>query len=167
LQPAGAKFRSFLLTALNHYLISEWHKDHAQKRGGDHVRIALDPAESETRYALEMGEALAPDTAYERRWAEAVLAQTLNRLREEQTAQGNRNLFEALAPCLTGAEDALPYAELAGRVDRTEAAVRAAAHRLRRRYGELLRLEVAHTVSGPTEVDEELRHLLSVMSGGR
>jgi RNA polymerase sigma-70 factor (ECF subfamily) len=166
LQPAGARFRSFLLTALNHYLISEWHKDHAWKRGGDQIRVPLDPAESETRYALEMTEAVAPDAAYERRWAEAVLAHALNRLREEQTALGNQDLFEALARCLTGADDALPYAELAGRLDRTEGALRSAAHRLRRRYGELLRLEVAQTVSGPAEVDEELRHLLSVLGGG-
>ena len=166
LRPAGAKFRSFLLTALNHYLISEWHKDHAQKRGGDRVRIPFDPTESESRYALEMTEAIAPDAAFERRWAEAVLAQALSRLREEQTALGNQDLFEALARCLTGADDALPYAELAGRLDRTESAVRSAAHRLRRRYGELLRSEVAHTVSGPAEVDEELRHLLSVLGGG-
>jgi len=166
LRSAGAKFRSFLLTALNHYLISEWHKDHARKRGGDCVRVPLDSTESETRYALEVGETLTPDAAYERRWAEAVLAQALNRLREEQIAQGNRDLFEALAPCLTGAEDALPYAELAARLDRTAGAIRSAAHRLRRRYGELLRLEVAHTVASPAEVDEELRHLLSVLSGG-
>ena len=65
LRPAGSKFRFFLLTALNHYLISEWHKDHAQKRGGDRIRIPVDPAESETRYALEMAEAIAPDAAYE------------------------------------------------------------------------------------------------------
>jgi RNA polymerase sigma-70 factor (ECF subfamily) len=166
LRSAGAKFRSFLLTALNHYLISEWHRDHAQKRGGDRVRIPLDPAESETRYALEVTEAIAPDAAYERRWAEAVLARALDRLREEQIAQGNRDLFEALAPCLTGAADALPYAELARRLDRTETAVRSAVHRLRRRYGGLLRLEVAHTVSSPAEVDDELRHLLSVLSRG-
>ncbi len=163
LRPAGAKFRSFLLTALNHYLVNEWHKDHAQKRGGDQARIPLDRAESETRYALEMAEVMTPDAAYERRWAEAVLAQVLNRLREEQASRGNRDLFEALGPCLTGAEDALPYAEVARRLDRTEGAMRSAAHRLRRRYGELLRLEVAHTVSGPGEVDEELRHLLSVL----
>ena len=165
LQPTGAKFRSFLLTALNHYLISEWHKDHAQKRGGDQVRIPVDAAELEARFALEIAEVIAPDAAYERRWAEAVLARALSRLREEQTAPGNQELFAALAPCLTGAEDALPYAELARRLDRTESALRSAGHRLRRRYGELLRLEVGHTVSGPAEVDEELRHLLSALSG--
>jgi DNA-directed RNA polymerase specialized sigma24 family protein len=166
LQPAGARFRSFLLTALNHYLVSEWHKDHAQKRGGDRVRIPLDLAEPETRYAIEVAEAITPDAAYERRWAEAVLARALTRLREDQTALGNRDLFEALAPCMTGAENALPYVELAKRLDRTESAVRSAAHRLRRRYGELLRLEVAHTVASPAEVDDELRHLLCVLSGG-
>lgn len=164
LQPAGARFRSFLLSALHNYLISEWEKDHAQKRGGDCTRLPIDAAASETRCALEAAEALAPDEAYDLRWAEAVLVQALTALREEQTAQGKPELFEALAGHLTGTEEALPYAELAPRLGSTETALRTAVHRLRRRYGELLRQQVAQTVSGPAEVDEELRHLLAALS---
>jgi RNA polymerase sigma-70 factor (ECF subfamily) len=166
LQPRGARFRSFLLSALHNYLISEWEKDHAQKRGGHCARLPIDVAESETRYALEAADAVAPDEAFERRWAEAVLVQALRALREEQTAQGKLELFEALAGYLTGTKEALPYAELAPRLGSTESALRSTVHRLRRRYGELLRQQVAQTVSSPAEVDEELRHLLAALSRG-
>ncbi len=164
LQPMGAKFRSFLLVSLNHYLANEWQKDHAQKRGGNCARLPIDTTESETRYALEAADAMAPDEAYERRWAEAVLLQALKALREEQIAEGKQEVFDALAGNLTGTEETLPYAELAHRLGSTEAALRSAAHRMRRRYGVLLRQQVAHTVASLAEVDEELRHLLAALS---
>lgn len=167
LQPVGAKFRSFLLGALRNYLVNEWEKDHARKRGGNRTRLVFDMEEPETRYALVASDAVSPDEAYERHWAEAVLVQALTALREEQAALGRPELFEALAGYLTGTEEALPYSELAHRLGSTETALRTTVHRLRRRYGELLRQQVAQTTASPAEVDEELRYLLGALSHGR
>ena len=160
LRPVGARFRSFLLHALKNHLASEWTRAHAGKRGGS--ILSLDDLSPEARYAQEATNAESPDAAFERRWASTVLQQALDRLRQEHVAAGKEPLFDLLADGLTGATPSQPYAELAIKLGMTEAAVKMAVHRLRKRYGELLRLEVAQTVVTPAEIDQELRHLLSV-----
>jgi RNA polymerase sigma-70 factor (ECF subfamily) len=160
LKPAGAKFRSFLLTALKNFLTHEWEKARAAKRGGGAVPIPLDEVDAESRYAHEPSDTATPDALFERRWAETVLDNALERLRQEQIAAGKQRLFDGLANCLTGAEHSQPHAELARQLGMTEAAIKMAVHRLRKRYAAFLRQEVAQTVSSPAEIDEELRCLL-------
>ena len=163
LRPVGARFRSFLLNALKNHLASEWTRAHAGKRGGS--ILSLDDLSPEARYAQEAANAESPDAAFERRWASTVLQQALDRLRQEHVAAGKEPMFDLLADGLTGAAPSQPYAELAIQLGTTEAAVKMAIHRLRKRYGELLRLEVAQTVVTSAEIDQELRHLLSALAG--
>ena len=118
----------------------------------------------ETRYAQETADTESPDAAFERRWASTVLHQALDRLRREHVAASKEEFFNLLEDCLTGAAPSRPYAELAIKLGMTEAAVKMAVHRLRKRYGELLRLEVAQTVVTPAEIDQELRHLLGALA---
>jgi RNA polymerase sigma-70 factor (ECF subfamily) len=162
LRPAGARFRSFLLHALKNHLASEWTRAHAGKRGG--AILSLDDLSPEARYSQEAANAESPDAAFERRWASTVLQQALDRLRQEHVAVGKEPLFDLLADGLTGVAPSQPYAELAIQLGMTEAAVKMAIHRLRKRYGELLRLEVAQTVVTSAEIDQELRHLLSALA---
>jgi RNA polymerase sigma factor (sigma-70 family) len=165
LRPAGARFRSFLLHALKNHLASEWTRAHAGKRGGSITILSLDDLSPEARYAQEAVDTESPDAAFERRWAGAVLQQALDRLRQEHIDAGKEPLFNLLADALTGAAPSQPYAQLAIELGMTEAAVKMTIHRLRQRYGELLRLEVAQTVVTPAEIDQELRHLLRALAG--
>jgi RNA polymerase sigma-70 factor (ECF subfamily) len=124
----------------------------------------LDELSPEARYAREPADTQSPDVIFERRWAGVVLKNALDRLRQEQIAAGKETWFDLLSARLTGDAETQPYAELAVQLGVTEAVVKMTLHRLRRRYGELLRLEVAQTVLTPGEIDQELRHLLSVLA---
>jgi RNA polymerase sigma factor (sigma-70 family) len=166
LRPTGARFRSFLLHAIKNLLASEWTRAHAGKRGGTQTILSLDELGPEARFAPEAADTETPDAAFDRRWARTVLQQALERLRQEQVAAGKEVVFDLLANCLTGAAPAQPYAQLALQLGLTEAAVKMTIHRLRKRYGELLRLEVAQTVVTPGEIEQELRHLLTVLAQG-
>lgn len=161
----GGKFRSFLLTALNHFLINEWEQHRAQKRDERRIALSLDALDAETRYRFEPADEATPEVLFERHWAATLLEQILHRLRDEYTAQGKAELFQRLRPCLTGAELMLPYAALARQSGLSEGAVKMAVRRLRHRYGELLRAEIAHTVARPEEIDEEIRHLIAITAG--
>ncbi|MCI0533943.1 MAG: sigma-70 family RNA polymerase sigma factor [Verrucomicrobiales bacterium] len=164
IRPAGGKFRSYLLTAMKRFLVSDWRARATQKRGGGQRVVSLEELQAENLYQLEPADPATPEELYERRWAAALLAETRQRLREEFTAAGKAELFGALEPCLTGSEEMLPYAELAGRLGLSESGVKMAVHRLRLRFGEVLRQEIAQTVSSATEVEEELRALISVLA---
>ena len=122
--------------------------------------IALDAASAESRYALEPADAMTPERLYQRRWALAVLDQVLLRLRHDFAARGSEPLFDALKNTLTDQSSAPTYAQIARQLNMTEGAVKTAAHRLRRRYRELLREEIAQTVATPELIDEEIRFLL-------
>jgi len=159
------RFRSFLLGAMNHFLADEWDKARAQKRGGGVKPLPLQFDTAETRFSLEPADNLTPERAFERRWALTLLDEVLNRLRLEYEHDGKVELFAALNPCLVGDRTSQPYAELAAKLGVSEGAVKATVHRLRQRYRQLLRDEIAHTVSEPGEVDEELRHLFAVLAG--
>jgi RNA polymerase sigma-70 factor (ECF subfamily) len=161
--PARGKFRSYLLGALKHYLANEWHRANAQKRGGSHTIIEWDALDPEARYAMEPSDQADPDTLYDRRWAMELLDRAMTSLRAEFTAKGEANTFDALTPTPTGAEP--DRDELAARLGLTEGALKVAVHRLRKRYREVLRAEVAETVDSATEIDAEMRHLVAVLRG--
>ncbi|HWH68358.1 MAG TPA: sigma factor-like helix-turn-helix DNA-binding protein, partial [Candidatus Sulfotelmatobacter sp.] len=163
--PAKGRFRSFLLAALKHFLANEWDKAKAQKRGGHQVFIPIDSQSAETAYHVEPAEQVTPETIYERRWALTLLDQVLARLRAEYLRDGKTELFEQLKSTLTGERRSLPYAEIAQRLQTSEGAVKVAVHRLRQRYRQLLREEIAHTVSRPEEVEEEIRALFAALAG--
>jgi len=158
---ARGRFRSYLLGAMKHFLANEWHRGHRLKRGGDVACLEWDALEPEARYALEAPRAENPETAYDREWARELTDRAIARLREEFTAAGKGALFETLKPSLTGSEP--PRAETAAQLGLSEGAVKVAVHRLRQRYRELVRQEVAETVNHPSEIDEEMRHLVGVL----
>jgi RNA polymerase sigma-70 factor (ECF subfamily) len=157
------KFRSFLLTVLNRFLADEWRKGRAQKRGGGHV-VSLDVRDAETRFGHEPVESTTPEKLFEQNWALALLHSVYERLEREYRDQGKGPLFDALKFCLTGDRSAAPYSELAARLDLSESAVKVSVHRMRQRYRELLREEVAHTVAGQHEIEEELNCLFRALS---
>jgi len=158
----GGKFRSYLLTALNHFLVNEWERHRALKRDERRVAFSFDALDPESRYQGEPTDEATPEVVFERQWAATLLEQVMNRLRDEYVTEGKTDLFQRLQPCLTGAEPMLPYANLAARLGMTDDAVKMAVHRLRKRYGELLRAEVVHTVASPQEADDEIRHLIAI-----
>lgn len=159
------RFRTFLLTALGHFLANEWDRAHAQKRGGASPPLPLQLDSAETRYGQEPRDPATPEQLYERQWALALLEAVLLRLAEETRAEGKAALFETLKPCLVGDRETQPYATLASQLGMSEGAVKTAVHRLRQRYRQLLREEIAGTVASPEETDEEMRHLLKVLAG--
>ena len=160
----GGKFRSFLLGALNHFLVDEWRKATAEKRGGGRV-ISLDAGDAETRFGREPVDALTPERLFEQNWALALLNTVYLRLEQEYQIAGKGELFNALKPCLTGDRELAPYAELGAGLNMPENTVKTLVRRLRLRYRELLREEVAHSVASPGEVEEELHYLFRALAG--
>ena len=158
------KFRSFLLTAATNFLTNEWDKRQSLKRGGQHRIISIDDAEAEDLYRQEPVTALAPENLYDRRWAFTLLNAVLARLKQEYTAANKVELFAKLEPGLVEEVNPGFYADWAVALNMSEGAVRVAVHRLRRRFGELLRGEIACTVATPAEVDEEIRHLFAAIA---
>jgi RNA polymerase sigma factor (sigma-70 family) len=162
--PDRGKFRAFLLKALKNFLVNEWEKARTQKRGGGQCAVPLDAEIAESRYAAEPVQALTLDEVYEKRWALTLIEAVLSLLRENYEAAGRLPVFETLKGCIWGAPSTISYPEAASRLGLTEGALKVAVHRLRSRYRELLRAEVAKTVATPGEVDEELQHLIAVLA---
>jgi RNA polymerase sigma-70 factor (ECF subfamily) len=163
---AQGRFRTFLLHALERFLANEWDKLRALKRGGGQKLVPLQFETGETRYSAEPADLRTPEQVFERRWALALLGEVMKRLEAEYQQEGKTELFAALQPCLVGDRETLPYAELARQLDQNEGTVRVAVHRLRQRYRELLRAEIAHTVASADEVDAEMHHLFKVLAQG-
>lgn len=161
--PSRGRFRSFLLTSLKNFLSHERDKEGALKRGGGAVTVSLDAAE--TRYDLEPAADTSPDVLFERRWALTLMERAMKALETESAAGQSPERLEHLKPYLTGSAPQAPYSEAAEALGVSEGAFRVAIHRLRQRYGELLRQEIGNTVAVDSEVDEELKHLLTVVSG--
>jgi RNA polymerase sigma-70 factor (ECF subfamily) len=159
--PERGRFRSYLLGAMKHFLANEWHRAQAQKRGGDVTFLDLDALEPEARYALEPGRSTDPDAGFDREWAQETIARAMEKLCAESEARGKGELFEGLKGSLTGDEPA--RRETAARLGMTDGAVKVAVHRLRQRYRELLRAEIAETVTDPSDVDVEMRHLVAAL----
>jgi RNA polymerase sigma factor (sigma-70 family) len=164
-QREKGKFRSFLLTAFKHFLSDEWDKARAQKRGGGQALVSLDDSRCEDRYRLEPVDNMDAEKLFERRWALTLLEQARARLKDEYLESGKSSLYERLEVFEAGDRNAPPYAEVAAELGLTESGVKSAVFRLRQRYRELIREEVAHTVGEPEEVDREIRYLISVISG--
>jgi DNA-directed RNA polymerase specialized sigma24 family protein len=157
------KFRSFLLGSLEHFLAREWNKAHRQKRGGGHSHFSLDEKDAEKRYLIEPGHALTPDKVFDRRWATTLLDQAMAKLRDECIADGKGDLFRKVQYLLPGEKGNASYAGIAAELNTSEAAIKMAVHRLRRRYGELVRAEIAQTVATPEEAKVELHYLFAVL----
>ncbi len=160
--PGKGRFRTFLLTALNHFLANEWRHAHAAKRGGGRALMSLDGT-AETRYALEPASDLTPEKIYERRWALSLFEQAMGRLRRHYAAEGKTRLYESLAPFLSSEAVEGDYARLGKELDMAPGAVATAVYRLRQQYREQVREEVAHTVNAPGEIEDEMRSLLAAL----
>lgn len=158
------RFRSFLLASLENFLSHERDRAQALKRGGAAVTFSLDADQAETRYRREPADTLTPEHIYERRWALTVMECAMDRLEAEAAESESPELFGRLKSYLTGQEPHTPYRELGLEIGKSENAIKNRVHRLRRRWGQLLREEVARTVAEETEVDAELRHLLTSVS---
>lgn len=158
------KFRTFLLAMLDYFLAREWSRAHRQKRGGQFTFVSLDQQTPEERYRLEPADNDTPEKKFLRHWALTVLEQALNALEQECRVNGKGALFWEAKELLSSDRDSAPYAEIARRLNMAEGTARMAVLRLRRRYGDLLRQEIAQTVSRPEEVQEEMRYLLSAVS---
>jgi RNA polymerase sigma factor (sigma-70 family) len=161
--PARGRFRSFLLTSLKHFTANEHDREIAKKRGGGTPVLALELQTAEGRFQLEPSTGETPERIFDRQWALTLLDCVIGRLRTEMLQRRKQSLFDALKMYLTGDTQAT-YAETAARLDMSEAAVKVAVHRLRKRFRELLRDEIAQTVSSPEEIDDELCYLRSAVA---
>lgn len=163
--PERGRFRSFLKGAFDHFAANEWRKSRALKRTADRPSVSIDLEDAESRLRIADVDSETPETAFERHWAHALIARALERLGDEMEASGQEKRFGFLRPFLTGQEGGLPYRDIAEELGTSESAVKVAVHRLRRRFGTILRNEVSQTLSDETRVDEELRHVLNVLGG--
>jgi len=159
------RFRTFLLVCLCHYLDHEWQRTQTQRRGAGWVHLSLETFNAESRYAGETSAALTPEQLFDRAWALGVLQQALQKLRSEFDAVGKGELFDAVEGHLTGTKPCPGYDELVARWGMNAAALRMMVTRLRRRYGEIVRLEISHTLKSADDVEQELKALLVVLSG--
>jgi len=160
------RFRSFLIMALKRFMANEWDRSQAQKRGGGSTMISLD-AEAVER--LECGlvfTALPADALYDQRWALTLLEAAMQRLRAEYEAAGKSAEYELLKPSLTAERGELDYAGMAAALKMEPASARSAVHRLRRRFREIFREEVAGTVADPAEVEDEMRAVIAALADG-
>lgn len=166
LDPALGRFRAWLLAALKHFLANAAARERAQKRGGGRVPVSIDGAGADSRFALEAGDDASPDRAFARAWALELLARTRERLREEYASRDQAALFDALEPTLAGTASDPEQGtrrELAERLGLTAGALDVAAHRLRQRYKERLRTEVAGTLPDPADVQDEIAALFEAL----
>ena len=150
-------FRNFLLATLDYFLAREWSRAHRQKRGGQFTFISLDQQTPEERYRLEPADNDTPEKKFLRNWALAVLKQAMTALQNECEASGKGALFREVKGLLTGEGNVGAYTEMGGRLGMAEGAMYVAVHRLRQRYGELVRHVIGQTVSRPEEIDEEIQ----------
>ena len=157
------RLRSYLLTSLKHFLTNEHNRAMAIKRGEGKRLIPLEDLRERERIGFEPSETLAADQIYERRWALSVLDQVMGRLGDEYRAAGNTGLFDRLQKLLTDERDRPLPADTAREFGMTESAVRQASYRMRHRYRQLLREEIAHTVIAVGDIEDELRHLVAVL----
>ena len=157
--PARGRFRAFLLTSARHFLSNERDRSRALKRGGATPILSLDVDTAEGTYQLEGKDDLTPEKIFDAGWATLVLDRALARLQRAYESSGHPETFEGLKGFLTGDSADVTYADAARALNSTEAAVKVAVHRLRRRFREALMEEIAETVSSPEDVEAELRHL--------
>ena len=158
------KFRSFLLVAIKRFLATERDRASCQKRGGGVIPLSLDWQDADSRYQITPADNLSPDKLYDRAWAVIVLEHVIIRLRDEHNQEGKAVMYEKLKPFLMMGKSEIPHARAAAELKMTEGAVRVAVHRLRRRYRELLRDEIAQTLANPAQAEEEMQALFSALA---
>lgn len=158
------RFRSYLLGSLKHFVANQRAKRQAKKRGGDRIHLSLNYEAAEAWYQFEPVDAQTPDSIFRRRWALSVLDAVLVRLEHEYESKRKGELFRGLKQCLTGDAQGPSHHELAAQLSMTAGAVKTAAHRLRRRYRELLKEEISQTVTTEEEVEDEVQQLLGALS---
>ncbi len=157
------KFRSFLLAALKHFLSHQRERARAGRRGGGRVPFSLDFEDAENRYRLEPEDPITPERLYQQRWALTLLDRVVRRLQDEHARAGKTETFDALKEFLTAGRESRPYGRVAEGLGISEGAIKVAVHRLRRRYREVLKEEIAQTVADPAEIDAELRELFAAV----
>lgn len=162
--PQRGRFRTFLLTALNHFLANEWHKARTGRRGGGNPILSLDWAGAEQRFDLEPADRRSPDKLFEKQWALTLLSEVLNRLEAEYQQERKLELFTALKQTLTGSRESQPYVELAAKLAMHEGAIKVAVHRLRKRYRDLIRAAIADTLDETQNIDDEMQHLFRALT---
>lgn len=165
LNAGRGRFRAFLLASLKHFLINEWKKSRRLKRGGGETIFSLDWQTADTKFQVADANEPSPDKAFDREWALALLAKVIGCLQKECEADGRAKLFDQLKVFLTTGRSESSYSETAKKSGMEETAVRVAVHRMRKRYRQLLRDEIAHTLSDEGDVDEEMRALFGAFSG--
>jgi RNA polymerase sigma-70 factor (ECF subfamily) len=158
------RFRTFLLSALLNFQANERARAGTLKRGGGHAIVSFDELQAESSYQNEPATHLTPERLFDQKWAASLLEQVIQTLRREYAAAGKGPLFDELRGLLWGGRGDVGYEAIAGKLGTTEGAIKVAVHRLRARFKECLKDEVAHTVAGPEEVEDELRHLLAALS---
>ena len=162
--PSRGRFRSFLLTSLSNFLANEWDKQHAQKRGGDHLVIPLDFGAGDSRYSNEPASGLTPERLFDREWAISLLDHVMAQLRQEFIDTGKKPQFDCLKEFIAGRNPNTSFADAAQTLGISESAAMTAASRLRKRYRALLWAEIANTLADPSETEDELRSIVKILS---
>jgi RNA polymerase sigma factor (sigma-70 family) len=162
--PAKGRFRAFLLASCKNFLANEHDRAGAQKRGGGRSLVSINVGSAEGRYSREPSHDLTPEKLFERRWAVTLLDHALAQLRKEFTDKGKEAHFDQLRVYLVGERGGPSHGKAADELGMTAGAVKVAVHRMRQRYRELLREEIAQTVEGPEQIDEEIRQLFAALS---
>ncbi|MFT5299798.1 MAG: DNA-directed RNA polymerase specialized sigma24 family protein [Mariniblastus sp.] len=161
--PSLGKFRSFLLTAIKHFLMNQWDKRNAQKRGGGRSPLSLNFEEADGKFALDPFHAQTPELIFQKQWARTLLERVNESLREEFQKRGKVHQFDRLRKFLAGKSNEETVGAAAAQLGMSEVAVKVAVHRMRQRFGLLLREEIEQTVSTPEEVDTEIQQLFEVL----
>lgn len=161
--PSRGRFRSFLRTVCADFLANRRDWNQARKRGGGQTILSIDSVDAEGRYSQELADEITPVRIFDRSWALTLLGQVLDQLGREYDEAGKAATFESLRAMLSGDPEVHSYVAVAIRLNTSEGAARVAAHRLRRRYGELLRQEIAATLADPADVDDEIKALFSAL----
>ena len=162
--PARGRFRSFLLGSFKHFLANEYDRERAKKRGGDQVKIALEVDAAEARFVAEPADDLTPEALFERQWALGVIDRVMDALRADLVKSGKEATFEQLKGLLVGEKEQGGYAAIARTLGTTEGAVKVTVHRLRQKFRERLRAEIAATVADDAEIEEEIRYLMAILA---
>ena len=163
--PTRGRFRAFLRTVCARQLAAHHERQNTAKRGGGMFLLSIDPCDAESRYTLEPAHELTPERIFDRTWALTLLCRVVERLRREYDNAGRSDRFEELLTLLTRNAASDSYAEIARRLGTTEGTVRVAVHRLRTRYGLVLREEIAATVGDQDQIDDEIRALFTALEG--
>lgn len=164
LDPNLGKFRSFLLASIKHFMINEWNKQRAQKRGGGQTVLSIDFTNADQRYRLlSPVEAQTPETLFERQWAFTLLEQVNRRLEKEFEQRGKKHVFEKLKVFLGGRSQESTLAQAAAQLNLTEVAAKVTVHRMRTRFGQLLQMEIANTLEEGDDVQAEIEHLFRIL----